>query len=86
MVYSSWVDWGKPSRTPAAGHHAFPMCAAPFPSFVHARLRPFLQAAMVGGDEGAMERVGHMLLAGYGAKQDPHEAAKWLREAWWVVH
>ena len=29
-----------------------------------------------------MMRVGHMLVTGYGAKQDSKEAAKWLREAW----
>ena len=38
------------------------------------------------GDDEAMVRVGHMLVTGYGAKQDSKEAAKWLREAWWVVH
>lgn len=34
------------------------------------------------GDEAAMLRVGHMLAAGYGVKQDAAEAAKWMREAW----
>lgn len=29
-----------------------------------------------------MVRVGHMLLSGYGVKQDKHEAARWLRQAW----
>jgi TPR repeat protein len=36
----------------------------------------------VGGDQEAMVRVGHMLLAGYGIRQDKAEAAKWLRAAW----
>ncbi len=34
------------------------------------------------GDQDAMVRVGHMLLSGYGIKQDKQEAAKWLRQAW----
>ena len=37
------------------------------------------------GQAEAMVRVGHMLLSGYGVKQDPTEAAKWLRQAWCVV-
>eukprot|EP00983_Pelagomonas_calceolata_P003214 104851-Pelagomonas_calceolata.AAC.1 len=32
-------------------------------------------------DEAAMSRVGSMLMAGYGTKQDPEEAALWMREA-----
>jgi hypothetical protein len=34
------------------------------------------------GDTEAAVRVGHMLLAGYGVKQDKAEAARWLRHAW----
>lgn len=40
-----------------------------------------LQLAMA-GDESAMVRVGHMLLMGYGVKQDPEEAGRWLQKAW----
>jgi hypothetical protein len=34
------------------------------------------------GEREAMVRVGHMLLSGYGVKQDPAEAARWMRAAW----
>lgn len=40
-----------------------------------------LQLAM-SGDQEAMVRAGHMLLAGYGVRQDAPEAALWLQEAW----
>ncbi|GBF94688.1 hypothetical protein Rsub_07424 [Raphidocelis subcapitata] len=36
----------------------------------------------VEGDSEAMVRVGHMLLSGYGVRQDRGEAARWLRAAW----
>lgn len=34
------------------------------------------------GDPDAMVRVGHMLVSGYGVRQDDQEAAKWMRHAW----
>lgn len=34
------------------------------------------------GDAEAMVRVSHMLMAGYGTKQDHAAAAAWMRQAW----
>jgi TPR repeat protein len=34
------------------------------------------------GSAEAMVQVGHMLMSGYGIRQDPSEAARWLRQAW----
>jgi hypothetical protein len=42
-----------------------------------------LQLAM-DGDEDAMLRVSHMLLAGYGTRRDLPAAADWMRQAWCV--
>ncbi len=42
----------------------------------------WLQRALHSRDEGAMGRVGSMLMAGYGAKQDPEKTAQWMQEAW----
>lgn len=44
-------------------------------------LHVHMQAAM-GGDAEAMVRVGHMLIAGYGVREDSSQAASWLRQAW----
>jgi TPR repeat protein len=54
---------------------------SPDPSLCQPPINPFTQLAM-DGDQEAMVRVGHMLLSGYGIKQDKAEAAKWLRHAW----
>lgn len=40
------------------------------------------QVFMESGDAVAMQRVGQMLAAGYGMKQDAAQAAAWLSEAW----
>jgi TPR repeat protein len=40
-----------------------------------------LQLAM-SGDHAAMVRVSHMLLVGYGTRQDEGAAANWMRKAW----
>lgn len=40
-----------------------------------------LQLAM-SGDHAAMVRVSHMLLVGYGTRQDEAAAANWTRKAW----
>ncbi|MEW5300042.1 MAG: hypothetical protein WDW38_002868 [Sanguina aurantia] len=40
------------------------------------------QQLAMSGDQEAMVRAGHMLLAGYGVRQDTPEAALWLQEAW----
>jgi TPR repeat protein len=37
------------------------------------------------GDAEAMVRVSHMLMAGYGTQQDHTAAARWMRQAWWVL-
>lgn len=40
-----------------------------------------LKLAMSGEQE-SMVKVGHMLMSGYGVRQDKGEAARWLRQAW----
>jgi TPR repeat protein len=49
----------------------------------HCLLLPLLprQQAM-SGDHAAMVRVSHMLLVGYGTRQDEAAAATWMRKAW----
>jgi TPR repeat protein len=60
-----------------------PQCQAPTlcpVSFVCICCNAVQQA--MSGDHTAMVRVSHMLLAGYGTRQDEAAAAEWMRKAW----
>eukprot|EP00775_Hariotina_reticulata_P012195 gene12195-12332_t len=67
-------------RNTTSGRHGTPLKIA----VAQCEARWFLQDLKVAmtGDFDAMVRVSHMLMAGYGTKQDHAAAAAWMRQAW----
>jgi hypothetical protein len=57
---------------------ALPPTRPPHPSLAPNLPQLFVEA----GDGEAMQRVGQMMAAGYGLKQDAEGAAAWLNQAW----